>query len=389
MTTLRLATRGSPLALEQARRVAERFARLDRPVDTVVVITETRGDRDPESPIRLLGRDGAFAAEVELAVLEGRADVAVHSAKDLPSVALLEGLVLAATPERVDVRDAFVGNTLEGLPSRRTRCDGLDACRRAQIAWLRPDLGFVELRGNIATRLAKVPTNGLVVVAFAALVRLGLAETVDEVLSTDLVLPQVGQGALALRCRSDDEVTLQLCVAIDDAPVHRAIEAERARSCATRRGVRRARLRVCELLARLAVGPSRGVRRPRGRSCARAWRADGDDPAALGRALADDVLDRRGGRASPGTCRLMSMRGAGDRSGSSALLDWAVVVTRPARSRARPASPHSSCTARPSLLCRRSRSPLPKTAGRFFATPRRTCPSSTGSCSPRRTRSIG
>ncbi|MGB9112486.1 MAG: hydroxymethylbilane synthase, partial [Acidimicrobiales bacterium] len=215
------------MALEQARRVAERFARLDRPVDTVVVITETRGDRDPESPIRLLGRDGAFAAEVELAVLEGRADVAVHSAKDLPSVALLEGLVLAATPERVDVRDAFVGNTLEGLPPGALVATG-STRRRAQIAWLRPDLGFVELRGNIATRLAKVPTNGLVVVAFAALVRLGLAQTADEVLSTDLVLPQVGQGALALRCRSDDEVTLQLCVAIDDAPVHRAIEAERA-----------------------------------------------------------------------------------------------------------------------------------------------------------------
>lgn len=295
MTTLRLATRGSPLALEQARRVAERFARLDQPVDTVVVITETRGDRDPESPIRLLGRDGAFAAEVELAVLEGRADVAVHSAKDLPSVALLEGLVLAATPERVDVRDAFVGNTLEGLPPGALVATG-STRRRAQIAWLRPDLGFVELRGNIATRLAKVPTNGLVVVAFAALVRLGLAETADEVLSTDLVLPQVGQGALALRCRSDDEVTLQLCAAIDDAPVHRAIEAERAflarlgGGCDAPVGA----YASCSH-ASASVHLEAFVAREDGHALVRGA-LDGDDPAALGRALADDVLDRRGGR---------------------------------------------------------------------------------------------
>lgn len=168
---------------------------------------------------------------------------------------------------------------------------------RAQIAWLRPDLGFVELRGNIATRLTKVPANGVVVVAYAALLRLGLTETADEVLSSDAVLPQVGQGALALRCRSEDAATRQLCAAIDDLLVHRAIDAER------------------EFLARLGGGCDAPVgayascpdvsspvhleafvAREDGHALVRGA-LEGNDPVALGHALADDVLDRRGGRA--------------------------------------------------------------------------------------------
>jgi hydroxymethylbilane synthase len=290
---MRLATRGSPLALEQARRVAERLARLEPPVDAVIVVTETRGDRDADRPIRFLGRDGVFAAEVEVAVLERRADIAVHSAKDLPSAAPLEGLVLAATPERVDARDALVGNTLEDLPPGALVATG-STRRRAQLAWLRPDLGFIELRGNIATRLEKAPKNGAAVVAHAALIRLGLGDRADEVLSTDVVLPQVGQGALALRCRTDDEAAREICSAIDDPLVHRAIEAERA------------------FLARLGGGcdapvgafascpdPTAPIRleafvaRDDGHALVRGALA-GVDPVALGGALADELLERGG-----------------------------------------------------------------------------------------------
>jgi hydroxymethylbilane synthase len=295
MTSLRLATRGSPLALEQARRVAERFSRLEPRVETDFVIVETRGDRDTDRPIRQLGRDGVFAAEVERAVLEGRADVAVHSAKDLPSAAPLAGLVLAATPERVDVRDALVGGSLDRLGPGARIATG-SGRRRAQLASIRPDFGFIELRGNIATRLSKVPDKGAVVVAYAALERLGLADRADEVLSTDLLLPQVGQGALALRCRVDDAPVKEICATIDDAIVHRAVDAERA------------------FLARLGAGCDAPVgafatsSRPSAPLCLEAFIArddghtlvrgtiEGDDPVALGRQLADDLLERRGGR---------------------------------------------------------------------------------------------
>ncbi len=296
MTTLRLATRGSPLALEQARRVAERLARLDPPVGAEIVITETRGDRDADRPIRELGRDGVFAAEVERAVLEGRADVAVHSAKDLPSAAPLAGLTLAATPERVDVRDALVGGALGELPPGALIATG-STRRRAQLAWARPDLGFIELRGNIASRLSKVPKNGAAVVAFAALLRLGLDAKADEVLSTELLLPQVGQGALALRCRAGDAATLAICAAIDDTPVHRAVDAERAFLGRLGGG--------CDApVGALATCPGSDapvrleafVAREDGHALVRGAR-EGDDPVVLGEALADDLLDHRGGRA--------------------------------------------------------------------------------------------
>jgi hydroxymethylbilane synthase len=295
VTALRLATRGSALALEQTRRVAERFSRLEPPIETDLVVVETRGDRDTDRPIRELGRDGVFAAEVERAVLDGRADVAVHSAKDLPSAAPLAGLVLAATPERLDARDALVGGSLDRLGPGARIATGSER-RRAQLAWVRPDLGFIELRGNIATRLSKVPDKGAVVVAYAALLRLGLAERADELLSTDLVLPQVGQGALALRCRVDDASARESCAAIDDAIVHRAIDAERA-FLARLGGGCDAPVGAFATCARPAA-PLRleaFIARDDGHALVRGV-IEGDDPVALGRTLADDLLERHGGR---------------------------------------------------------------------------------------------
>jgi hydroxymethylbilane synthase len=295
MTSLRLATRGSPLALEQARRVAERFSQLASPIETDVVVIETRGDRDANRPIRELGRDGVFAVEVERAVLDGRADIAVHSAKDLPSAAPPAGLVLAATPERVDARDALIGRTLEHLPPGAIVATG-SSRRRAQLAWIRPDLGFVELRGNIATRLAKIPSNGAVVIAYAALVRLGLAARADEVFPTEVLLPQVGQGALALRCRADDEATREFCAAIDEAPVHRAVDAERA-FLARLEGGCDAPVGAFATTSRLA-GPLRleaFIARDDGHALVRGT-IEGDDPVSIGQTLADDLLERCGGR---------------------------------------------------------------------------------------------
>jgi len=164
--------------------------------------------------------------EVQLAVLEGRADLAVHSAKDLPSETPA-GLVLACVPERADPRDAIVGASLEGLPTGATVATG-SVRRRAQLAWLRPDLTFCDLRGNMATRLQRARHVGAGVLALAALERLGLTEHVAEALDPRTLLPQVGQGALAVECRQGDHVALELLAAVDDPVAHASVLAERA-----------------------------------------------------------------------------------------------------------------------------------------------------------------
>jgi len=235
MTTpapLRLATRGSPLALWQARRVAALLGAAG--VDSALVEVETEGDRRQELSLSHLGGRGVFVKEVQAAVIRGEADAAVHSAKDLPAAADLAvpGLVLAAVPERGDPRDVLVGAVLDGLPTGATVATG-SARRRVQLANLRPDLTFTDLRGNLATRLARAGTDGVVAVvtARAALDRLeweSPAGVAFEVLSPSTMVPQAGQGALAVECRTDDARTLEALAAIDDRSAHTDLEAERA-----------------------------------------------------------------------------------------------------------------------------------------------------------------
>ena len=196
------------------------------PAVSLRVTVETEGDRRLDVPISTFGGKGVFAKEVQAAVLDGRADLAVHSAKDLPAVTV-DGLVLAAVPARGEARDALVGSALDALAPGATVATGSQR-RRAQLAALRPDLRFVELRGNMATRLSKVPTDGAIVVAAVALERLGLADRIDEVLSLEQVVPQVGQGALAIECRAEDERTRALLAAIEDPWTRTVVDAERA-----------------------------------------------------------------------------------------------------------------------------------------------------------------
>ncbi len=229
---IRLATRGSPLALWQAKRVA---ALLDRAgADASLVVVETDGDRQVDVPLEQLGGQGVFVKEVQSAVVRGDADAAVHSAKDLPASAAhgVPGLVLAAIPERADVRDVLVGGGVESLPTGATVATG-SARRRVQLAYLRPDLTFTGLRGNLATRLATAGQGDIaaVVVAKAAIDRLGWfpPEGLEiEVLEPELMVPQVGQGALAVECRTDDEATRALLAVIDDPTGRPLVEAERA-----------------------------------------------------------------------------------------------------------------------------------------------------------------
>ena len=224
---LRIASRGSELALWQANHVAA-LLRRTCDLDTEVVVISTAGDRNRDVPISAIGGRGVFTKEVQAAVLDGRADLAVHSAKDLPSAPELqpEGLVLACVPERADPRDALVGSTLEGLsPGARIATGSVR--RRAQLADRRPDLTFTELRGNMDTRVSKVPEGGAVVVAFAALVRLGWEDRAAELLEPTVVLPQVGQGALAVECRAGDDATRVALARMEHADSRRCVDAER------------------------------------------------------------------------------------------------------------------------------------------------------------------
>ena len=223
-SALRIATRGSPLALTQAESVAARLG-----ADAEIVVIKTEGDRRTDVPLEALAGRGVFTSEVQAAVLDGRADIAVHSAKDLPSSRELQvdGLVLACVPERADVRDCLIGSTVAGLPRGATVGTG-STRRQALLAHVRPDLTFVGLRGNIATRLARVGELDAIVGAVAALTRLGLADRIDEAFDPSTFEPQVGQGALAVECRRDDAATLDRLAEIDDVDAHRAVLAERA-----------------------------------------------------------------------------------------------------------------------------------------------------------------
>ncbi len=285
---LRVATRGSALARWQAERVVDRLG-----VPAELVLVATRGDERTDVPIHAMGGTGVFVKEVEEAVLDGSADVAVHSAKDLPS-ATAPGLVLAAVPERGDARDALVGARLDDIPTGGRVGTG-SVRRRAQLANLRPDLTFGELRGNIPTRLEKASGFDAVVVAAAALDRLDLAGRIAERLDPEVMLPQVAQGALAVECRADDDATRDLVGRIDDAPTRAAVTAERAYlerlggGCdlpcgalahATADG-------AVELEALLASLDGRIVLRASG---------TGSDPEALGAEVAERLLGTEGGR---------------------------------------------------------------------------------------------
>lgn len=229
---VRLATRASPLALWQAEHVADLLRASHPGLEVTLVGTDTLGDRRQDVPISEIGGKGVFATEVQRLVLEDRADAAVHSAKDLPAVTG-EGLALVAVPERGDPRDALVGVSLDGLAEGATVATGSER-RRVQLAALRPDLVFVELRGNMATRVGRVGTTAqgrridAVVVAAAALQRLGRADAVAELLAVDRLVPQVGQGALAVEVRADDATTAALLAPVEDPVARRRLDAERA-----------------------------------------------------------------------------------------------------------------------------------------------------------------
>jgi hydroxymethylbilane synthase len=222
---LRLATRGSPQARTQAQLVADAITATTGEA-TELVLVETTGDRKQSDPLHTIGGQGVFVKEVQQAVLDDRADAAVHSAKDLPSETPA-ALLLAAHCRRRDAADALIGRPLTQLAEGAVIASG-SVRRRAQLAAVRPDLRFVELRGNIARRLEQIPVDGSIVMAVAALEVLGLNERIAERLDPVVFVPAVGQGCVAVECRAEDARAAEVLAGVDDAPTRFAVTTERA-----------------------------------------------------------------------------------------------------------------------------------------------------------------
>ena len=228
--TLRIAARGSALSLAQVGIAAAALRAVEPGLNVSISPIITQGDRDRETPLTQLGGLGVFAAAVRDAVLDGRAQIAVHSLKDVPT-ARVEGLTIAAMLERADPRDAFVGSggrRLAELPAGARV--GTSASRRlAMLRALRPDIAAVSIRGNVDTRLAKVASGEYdgVLLAAAGLDRLGRIAEATQLFEAREFLPSPGQGVIALECRADDAETLALLARIDHAATRAAATAER------------------------------------------------------------------------------------------------------------------------------------------------------------------
>jgi len=291
MSELRLATRRSPLALVQASLVQGRLS--ESGVASVLVALETRGDRQVDVSLDQIGAQGVFAVEVQRAVLNGEADVAIHSAKDLPSTTP-EGLSLTCVPQRLDPADVLIGRSLAGLGPGATVATGSPR-RRALLLERRPDLRVVGLRGNMATRFAAAGHGDVdaVVVAAAALERLGEGDLAAERLDTEWFVPQVGQGTLALEVRDGDDVTAALLAPLNLRDAMTALVAERAflaelgAGCSVPCGAYASLSGNTIALSgvMVSVDGSRSVRAV----------FNGDDADSLGRSLACHLRDEMGG----------------------------------------------------------------------------------------------
>jgi hydroxymethylbilane synthase len=232
---IRLGTRSSPLARWQAEWVAARLTALGVTVEMIHITTQ--GDVKT-GPLGQIGGQGLFTKEIQRALLEGQIDLAVHSLKDLPT-ADVPGLTIAAVPRRESVNDVLVGpfRALDELP-QGARIGTGSLRRRAQLLHARPDLNLLEIRGNVDTRLRKLDAGeyDAIVLAQAGLSRLGLADRISYVIPPQVMLPAVGQGALGLETRAEDEATQRWLQPLNDEPTFQAVTAERTLLQALRAG---------------------------------------------------------------------------------------------------------------------------------------------------------
>jgi hydroxymethylbilane synthase len=236
---LKIATRKSPLALWQAEHVKAELGKLYPELIIELLPMSTRGDEILDRSLAAIGGKGLFLKELERAMLDGEADLAVHSMKDVPAE-LPAGLHIAAVLTREDPRDAIVSNevdSFEGLPEGAVL--GTSSLRRqAQMQNLRPDLSIQPARGNVGTRLQRLDEGNFkaIMLAYAGLIRLGLADRARQVLDTDVCLPAVGQGIVGIECREDDKELNTLLAGLNDPVSHICLGAERAFAAALEAG---------------------------------------------------------------------------------------------------------------------------------------------------------
>ncbi len=304
---LRIATRASQLALWQANHIADRLRGLapERTIELVHVTTS--GDRDQTGALASFGGVGVFTREVQRAVLDGRADLAVHSLKDLPTEPV-DGLVLAAVPERAPRFDALIlpSGDRDSPPAESHRGDskpliaamsakariGTGSLRRqAQLRHLRPDLELLEIRGNVDTRLRKLDEGAYdaIILAEAGLRRLGLDARISGLLAPPVLYPSVGQGALGIECRASDDATRAILARLTDATTHAAVLAERALLAELRAGCH-APLGVSTTVSEGSLTLEGVVLSPDGTQRLLAKSAgDARDPELIGRAVAEEL----------------------------------------------------------------------------------------------------
>ncbi|MDO9215210.1 MAG: hydroxymethylbilane synthase [Methylococcales bacterium] len=292
---IRIATRQSPLALWQAEHVAARLEQLFPQVKTELVKMVTRGDKILDAPLAKIGGKGLFVKELEQGMLEGAADIAVHSMKDVP-VEFPEGLHLATILQREDPTDAFVSNhyaSFAELPEN-ARIGTSSLRRQCQIKERFPNAEIISLRGNVNTRLAKLDAGDYdaIILASAGLKRLGMAERITQCLPAEVSLPACGQGAIGIECRVDDAEINKLLSALHDNDTGLCVQAERAMNARLNGGCQVpiagfAELKNKQLFMRGLVGS------PDGSVLYRSERSAAvDDAQLLGQWIAEDLLSQ-------------------------------------------------------------------------------------------------
>jgi hydroxymethylbilane synthase len=295
---VRIATRKSPLAMWQAEHVAEALRRAHAGLTVEIVGMSTRGDKILDAPLAKVGGKGLFVKELEQGMLDGTADIAVHSMKDVP-VDFPDGLHLPVIMEREDPRDAFVSNRFEGIDELpEGACVGTSSLRRqCQLAARRPDLVVKPLRGNVNTRLSKLDAGDYdaVILAAAGLMRLGFEARIRRRLTTGESLPAIGQGAVGIECRKDDARINRLIAPLHHPDTADRVRAERAMNHRLNGGCQvpiagHAVLEGDELSMRALVGTPDGSRVLRAER-----RAPRPGAVELGAGLADDLLSQGAG----------------------------------------------------------------------------------------------
>ncbi len=292
---LRIATRKSPLAIWQAEHVRDRLMAAHPALRIELVRMSTQGDKLLDAPLAKIGGKGLFVKELEQCLLDGSADIAVHSMKDVP-VEFPEGLHLPVIGKREDPRDAFVSHRyarLDDLP-QGAQVGTSSLRRQTQLHARRPDLSISSLRGNVNTRLKKLD-NGYydaIILAVAGLVRLGFADRITQYLEPEVSLPAIGQGAIGIECRSDDARVQALINILHDPVTDTCVRAERAMNAGLQGGCQVPIAGYAEI--HNGVLTLRGlVGRPDGSEVVRGTISGGEkDAGKLGKALAEDLLGR-------------------------------------------------------------------------------------------------